>query len=200
MVGQTEAIGGGQVHYCPDMLWMLYPWSVQGQAEQPHLVSGTPAHDRGVGTKWSLRFLPIQTILWFYYVSLLLREFIVLFRNNPMKLHEFHSYIESLVLRSDQSSWSVLQSLFSHKSLFLFKGCRNTWSTYTHIYDANVTVGQHKILNFYLVSTASSDKTRQPCLLCLLDTPDPVQTGSAINDLILNYISWFQLSQRVEKH
>lgn len=51
MVGQTEAIGGGQVHYCPDMLWMLYPWSVQGQAEQPHLVSGTPAHHRGVGTK-----------------------------------------------------------------------------------------------------------------------------------------------------
>lgn len=51
MVGQTEAIEGGQVHYCPDMLWMLYPWSVQGQAEQPHLVSGTPAHDRGVGTK-----------------------------------------------------------------------------------------------------------------------------------------------------
>ena len=42
--------------------------SVQGQAgrgfEQPGLVDGVPAHGRGVQTRWSLRSLPTQTILW----------------------------------------------------------------------------------------------------------------------------------------
>lgn len=28
--------------------------------------SGVPAHGRGIGTKWSLRSLPIQTILWWF--------------------------------------------------------------------------------------------------------------------------------------
>ena len=44
------------------------PGNVQGQAgwgfEQPGLVGGVPALDRGVGTRWSLRCLPTQTILW----------------------------------------------------------------------------------------------------------------------------------------
>lgn len=43
------------------------PGSVQGQVgqnfAQPGLVEGVPAHGRGVGTGWSLRFLPTQTIL-----------------------------------------------------------------------------------------------------------------------------------------
>ena len=43
--------------------------SVQGQAgwgfEQPAVVQGVPAHGRGVGTSWSIRSLPTQTILWF---------------------------------------------------------------------------------------------------------------------------------------
>ena len=44
------------------------PGSVQGQArrgfEQPGLVEGVPAHGKGVGSRWSLRSLPTQTILW----------------------------------------------------------------------------------------------------------------------------------------
>jgi len=43
------------------------PGNVQGQVgrgfEQPVLVEGVPAHGRGVITRWSLRSLPIQTIL-----------------------------------------------------------------------------------------------------------------------------------------
>ena len=34
-----------------------------------NLVEGVPAHSRGVGTRWSLRSLPTQTILWFYELS-----------------------------------------------------------------------------------------------------------------------------------
>jgi len=45
------------------------PGSVQGQVgwgfEQPGPVEGVPAYGRGVGTRWSLRSLPTQTILWF---------------------------------------------------------------------------------------------------------------------------------------
>jgi len=44
-----------------------FPGSVQGQVgwdfEQPGLVEGVHAHGRGVGTRWSLRSLPTQTIL-----------------------------------------------------------------------------------------------------------------------------------------
>ena len=43
------------------------PGSVQGQLgwgfEQPGLVEGVPAHGRGVGTRWSLKYLPTLTIL-----------------------------------------------------------------------------------------------------------------------------------------
>jgi len=43
------------------------PGSVQGQvgwsSEQPGLVEDVPAHGRGIGTRWSLRSLPTQTIL-----------------------------------------------------------------------------------------------------------------------------------------
>ena len=45
------------------------PGSVQAQVgwvfEQPGLMEGVPAHGRGVGSRWSLRSLPTQTILWF---------------------------------------------------------------------------------------------------------------------------------------
>jgi len=45
------------------------PGSVQGQvgwsSEQPGVVESVLAHGRGVGTRWSLRSLPTQTILWF---------------------------------------------------------------------------------------------------------------------------------------
>jgi len=43
------------------------PESVQGQVgwsfEQHGLVEGVPAHGRGVGTRWSLKFIPTRTIL-----------------------------------------------------------------------------------------------------------------------------------------
>ena len=46
------------------------PGSVQGQVgwglEHPGLVEGVPAHGRGVGTRWSVRSLPTQTIQRFY--------------------------------------------------------------------------------------------------------------------------------------
>lgn len=34
--------------------------------EQPRLAGGVPAHVRGVGTRWSLKFWPTQTIPWLY--------------------------------------------------------------------------------------------------------------------------------------
>ena len=43
------------------------PGGAQGQAGwgfgQPGPVGGVPAHGRGVGTGWSVRFLPTQAIL-----------------------------------------------------------------------------------------------------------------------------------------
>ena len=36
------------------------------EEEQPGLVEDVPAHGRGIGTRWFLRSLPTQTILWFY--------------------------------------------------------------------------------------------------------------------------------------
>lgn len=33
---------------------------------KPDLLRGIPAHSRGVGIKWSLRYFPAQAILWFY--------------------------------------------------------------------------------------------------------------------------------------
>lgn len=42
---------------------------LQGQGwgfERPGLVGGIPAHGKGVGTTWSVRSLPIQTILWLF--------------------------------------------------------------------------------------------------------------------------------------
>ena len=65
-------------------VWVVRPWprlpreavanplpgSVQGQvgwsSEHPGLVEDVPAHGRGFGTRWFLRSLPTQTILWFY--------------------------------------------------------------------------------------------------------------------------------------
>jgi len=38
---------------------------VGGGFEQPALVEGVPAHGRGLGTGWSIRSLPTQTIPWF---------------------------------------------------------------------------------------------------------------------------------------
>ena len=47
--------------------WPL-PGRVQGQAGQdfkhPGLVEGVPVQGRGVGTRWPVRSLPTQTILW----------------------------------------------------------------------------------------------------------------------------------------
>ena len=37
---------------------------------QPGLVEDVPVHGRGVGTRWSLRSVPTQTILWFFCVYL----------------------------------------------------------------------------------------------------------------------------------
>lgn len=45
------------------------PGGIQGQVGwgpgQPELVGGNPAHDRGIGIRWCLRFFPAQAILWF---------------------------------------------------------------------------------------------------------------------------------------
>jgi len=50
--------------YCP------VPGSFQGQVrhsfEQPGLVGSVPARGRRVQTRWSLRSLPTQTILWWF--------------------------------------------------------------------------------------------------------------------------------------
>lgn len=47
--------------------------SVQGQVgwgfDQPGLAKDFPVHGRGVGTRWSLNSLPIQTILWFFSIN-----------------------------------------------------------------------------------------------------------------------------------
>jgi len=57
-------------HSCPEKLWCPIPGGTQGQVGwdpgQPELVGGSPAHSRGVVTRWPLTFFPIQTVLWFY--------------------------------------------------------------------------------------------------------------------------------------
>ena len=48
------------------MLWRLTHFKLMliRSFEQPGLVEGVPAHGRGVGTRWLIRPLPTQTILW----------------------------------------------------------------------------------------------------------------------------------------
>lgn len=57
----------------------------QGQSgwgpEQLYLVNDIPAHGRGGGTRWSLRSLLTQTILWFYDFMMLS---IIIFQNKQM--------------------------------------------------------------------------------------------------------------------
>jgi len=53
---------------CPKKLWMPCPWKCarpgrMGLFEQRGLVEGVPACGRGVGTRWSLRSFPVQTVL-----------------------------------------------------------------------------------------------------------------------------------------
>ena len=59
--GETLAQAALRSCVCP------LPGRAQGQvgwsSEQPGLVEGVPAHGRGVGTTWSLRSLPTQTML-----------------------------------------------------------------------------------------------------------------------------------------
>jgi len=45
--------------------YFLFPSHVGWGFEQPGLVEDVPAWGRGVGTRWSLRLFPMQTILWF---------------------------------------------------------------------------------------------------------------------------------------
>jgi len=47
---------------CTESLLMPPPW----KCSRPGLVEGVPTHGRGLGTRWSVRSLPTQTILWFY--------------------------------------------------------------------------------------------------------------------------------------
>ena len=63
------------------------PGHVQGQDgwvfEQPGLVEGVPAHGRGVGTRWSIRSVPTQTILWFYDFSLICKLLLKVMSHHP---------------------------------------------------------------------------------------------------------------------
>jgi len=56
-------------HSCPEKLWCPIPGGAQGQVGwgpgQPEVVGGSPAHTRDWGG-WTCRFIPTQTILWFY--------------------------------------------------------------------------------------------------------------------------------------
>lgn len=56
----TEAVDA------PSLGVFMVGWS----SWQPDLVDGNPIHGRDVGTRWSLRILPTQGILWFYELSL----------------------------------------------------------------------------------------------------------------------------------
>lgn len=51
----------------------LIPLDGQG-LQQPGLVKSVPAHDRGFGTRCSLKSLPTQTILWFWYIQIYTHE------------------------------------------------------------------------------------------------------------------------------
>lgn len=55
----------------------LIPGGVQCQVgwdfEYPDLVGGIPAHGRGLGTRWPLKSIPAQTILWFCEIVQLIR-------------------------------------------------------------------------------------------------------------------------------
>lgn len=52
---------------CPEKLWMSHPWNVQARLDGAlsNLVQGVPAQDREARTRWSLRRLPVHTVLWF---------------------------------------------------------------------------------------------------------------------------------------
>ena len=51
---------------CLSQLCWVCEKAMPADGEQPGLVEDVPAHGRGLGTRWSLRSLPTQTILWFY--------------------------------------------------------------------------------------------------------------------------------------
>ena len=73
MLGENSLLRGwwGSGTGCPEKLWMPHPlrcwrpcwmgpWAASSAEWQPF-------PQQGHGTKWSLRFLPSQAILWFYY-------------------------------------------------------------------------------------------------------------------------------------
>ena len=65
---------------CPEKLWMPHPWRCSrpgrmgpGHPELvPDLLVGNPANVRRTGTRWCLRSLPTQAILFFYETSVFL--------------------------------------------------------------------------------------------------------------------------------
>lgn len=58
--------------------------------EQPRLVEGAPAQGRGIGTRWTLRSLPIQTLCFYDCVQTLkmqnLENTLDLFMNRKLQL------------------------------------------------------------------------------------------------------------------
>ena len=64
---------------CPEKLWLPPPWQCWRPGWmglwETWSVEGVPAHGRGVGTGWSIRSFPTQTILWFYAVKVTLAEY-----------------------------------------------------------------------------------------------------------------------------
>ena len=93
------------------------PGSLQGQVgwgfEKPGLVEGVPAHGRRLGTRWSIRSLPTQSILWFY--------------DSPEKVQhkptKFIKRVDCLIQGWESSDCSARRSEGSGASY----SCINTW-------------------------------------------------------------------------
>lgn len=69
---------------CPGELEMPHPWKHSKSLWQWHLVEDDPPDSRWIGTGWSIKSLPIKTIVWFYKHHL--RANLVTFQHSTMRL------------------------------------------------------------------------------------------------------------------
>ena len=110
------------------------PGSVQGQVgwgfEQSGLVEGVPAHSRGVGTRWSLRSLPTQTILWFFDFQNWSCSVKSLLSRACITCSDQHAYVCGNIMTSTRVSW-LHYSIKTGRNFRGYKGWRSSSTTNT---------------------------------------------------------------------
>ena len=141
------------------------PGIAQGQvgwsSEQPGLVEDVPAHGRGIGTRWSLRSRPTQTILWFYNIY----SFHFLAVSPSCSLGSSLDWPSSLSMSVSPTHMLAIRPSFSHCLLvplnsilsLAFSLCSATFQGQAHLSDYSSSV-------FY----ASRGRSRFSAVLALL--------------------------------